>query len=410
MKLATASIDITPHMPVKLCGYVNDIRNSQRTQTAHAPIYAMALRLVYDDRQILVLTLDILSIPKYRSDEIKKAIVYEYPIQSDEIIIHAIHTHAGPSGFSVDAMGQEYEDNKEYRESVIDRIVQGLKPVFNNITSIQAKIGKTQIQGFYDNRNDADSYYDAEAFVIRFHDTADNLIAELISMNVHSTVLGPLNMEISYDLIGAIREKLYEKQGIRPLICIGTSADISNRHFRQGDDFKELDRTAKGISNTLLQIDEFKELDMASLVMEKYTYYLKYDNRKNYPAYEEELQKIKQQLAMIQDKTQEKLLLSSKNKQEAKLNIQEVEKEIEISLLRFPQLLIVTFPGELTSVFGKYIKDISHYPYTFFMTCTNDHHGYFIEQEQFGKCYESTATLIPIGETEKIIKELGERI
>lgn len=32
MKVSTVSIDITPHNEVKLCGYINDVRNTQRKQ------------------------------------------------------------------------------------------------------------------------------------------------------------------------------------------------------------------------------------------------------------------------------------------------------------------------------------------------------------------------------------------
>ena len=59
-------------------------------------------------------------------------------------------------------------------------------------------------------------------------------------------------------------------------------------------------------------------------------------------------------------------------------------------------------------MFGKYIKEQAKTPFTCIMTCTNDHHGYFIEQDQYGRCYEATATLIPKGGTEKMIKKLGE--
>ena len=195
-------------------------------------------------------------------------------------------------------------------------------------------------------------------------------------------------MEISYDLIGTIREKLYEQQGIRPLVCIGTSADISNRHYRKGNDFQELERTAKGISELLLSIQNFYEIDMHTLKKDTFTYTISYDNRIQFPNYQKELDVIRIKLAAEQDETKKKLLLSSRDKLESKLNIDQVHKELTLTLLRFPDILIVTFPGELTSVFGKYIKATSKAPYTIIMTCTNDHHGYFIEKEQYGRCQQ----------------------
>ena len=78
MLVSTTAIDITPHCPVKLCGYINDIRLAQRTQTAHAPIYAIALRLVLENSQLLILTMDILSIMKNRAEQIKDSITQAY--------------------------------------------------------------------------------------------------------------------------------------------------------------------------------------------------------------------------------------------------------------------------------------------------------------------------------------------
>lgn len=407
MRVAATAIDITPHSPIKLCGYINDVRNNQRTQTAHKPIYASVLRIVLEERQLLFITLDILSITKERGAELKKAITAKYPIQEEEIFLHAIHTHSGPSGFSVDAMGKEYEDNRVYREDVISRIQTGLYSVFEKTKSVQAFLGKTHIHGFYDNRNDAHSYFDDEAYVLQFRQ-GKKVVAEYINLSVHSTVLGPYNMEISYDLLGTIREKIASQYHICPIITLGTAADISNRHFRQGDDFQELERTAEGIYKQLADIQNFQKVDMERVTIQTFTYTIAYDNRQYYSQYQKELAQIEQALHKEEDTTKRKLLLSSKDKFLSKLGIQDVHKKLIIHLLHFPDLLIVTFPGELTSIFGKYIKEHAQEKYTMIMTCTDDHHGYFIEQELYGKCYEATATLIPKGESEKIITELGE--
>ena len=91
MLVSTTAIDITPHCPVKLCGYINDIRLAQRTQTLlMSPIYAIALRLVLENSQLLILTMDILSIMKNRAEQIKDSITQAYSIKKEEIFIHAI--------------------------------------------------------------------------------------------------------------------------------------------------------------------------------------------------------------------------------------------------------------------------------------------------------------------------------
>ena len=62
------------------------------------------------------------------------------------------------------------------------------------------------------------------------------------------------------------------------------------------------------------------------------------------------------------------------------MKIDIVSKDIECKVIDFPTLEIITFPGELTSTFGKQLKSKSKKPYTIIITCCNDHHGYFIER------------------------------
>ena len=410
MKVSTVSIDITPHNEVKLCGYINDVRNTQRTSVAHAPIYAIALYMEIQDKKLLFISMDVLSVTKERLRDLKERIQNQYDIDYDSIFVNAIHTHSGPSGFSVDAMGKEYENNEEFRNSVVDRIVSGLNHLFTNTQEARSVIGKVNVKGFYDNRNDANLYFDDEAYTLQFLNDQNQLVASFVNLNVHSTVLGPFNMEISYDLIGTIRENLYKEYGTRPYVCIGTSADISNRHFRQGDDFDELNRVSKGIADILIKNKQYDEIILDRVDVKTFKYHLEYDNKVNYDYYREELNRIQNELDGTDDKTKVKLLTSSKDKYESKLKIDIVSKDIECKVIDFPTLEIITFPGELTSTFGKQLKSKSKKPYTITITCCNDHHGYFIEKEQFGKCYESTATLIPKGQTEQIIEELGNFI
>lgn len=44
------------------------------------------------------------------------------------------------------------------------------------------------------------------------------------------------------------------------------------------------------------------------------------------------------------------------------------------------------------------------------MGYADDYRGYFIEAEEYGKCYETIATNTPKGVTEKIIERLEEFI
>lgn len=403
MKCATVKIDITPQVPVKLCGYVNTIRTTSYTEKAHAPIYATACLMQQDERQLLWITLDVLSIKKELVSDLKEAIASTHGIASEDIILQAIHTHSGPSGFSVDAMGKEYERNEEYRGFVKEQLLANLPYVFKNQMNCIVKFGETTIHGYYDNRNDPNAYFDDEIKVIKFVDEEGKAFAGFVNLSIHSTVLGPNNMEISYDLLGSIREELSKKWGFYPMMMLGSAADVSNRHYRQGDDFRELNRVSEGIAKQILSISNYQVVNTQPWHKDIFMYELNYDNQLFYPMYKEELTRIENELKQGCDTTKEKLNLSSKDKLLTKLTLKHIHKQIECVCLDFGNLRILCFPGELTSTFAKQLKHVNDHKQTLMATCVNDHHGYFLEKELYGTCYESIATLIPKGITETLL-------
>ena len=89
-----ASIDITPDLPMWMAGYGS--RNKPGDEVAH-PLYAKALSIKDDnEKTAVIVTIDILGIPKTLRKTIESAVLEKYNIEPAYLMINASHTHGGP--------------------------------------------------------------------------------------------------------------------------------------------------------------------------------------------------------------------------------------------------------------------------------------------------------------------------
>lgn len=142
-------------------------------------------------------------------------------------------------------------DSPGYFELVKKAVVECVKEMPDNLQEVTAEIGKTTVHGFYSNRNDISKPYDDEAYIIRFRNNEGKIVSAMCNFNCHCTVVGPTNRYATSDLIGEVRRNLSEYLGVMPYTFTGSSADISNRQLRQGNDFKELERVGRGVADIL---------------------------------------------------------------------------------------------------------------------------------------------------------------
>ncbi len=406
MRVATSVADITPHCPVHLCGYVGEAREHESIGVHDHPL-AVSLLLEIKDKTLLFVSVDVVTIDKAKADILKDKIAAVLDVDKEYIIINAIHSHSAANGFSFEEMlGRG--DNVEYFNEACNQIVASVRGLKEHLVEAKAYIGTTKVHGYYSKRTDITLPFEDHAAIIKFM-VEDHVVAAMCNFNCHATVLGPENMMLSSDLIGKVRSLMADTLGVTPYTFTGASGDISNRQYRQGNDFNELNRVGEGIASILKQIDSYEELDLENMNMQYYDHSIQYDNTVFFESYQKQLEDAKQILAkegILLDEWKmaetERLVLSDK------LKTNMVDFHVSGKVIHLGELTIVTFPGELASKFGLQLREQCQTKHFLLIGYADDYQGYFIEQEEYGKTYETKASQTPCGESEKIVSEIGE--
>lgn len=407
MKVATIAKKITPENKFYMVGYLSKERELPALGLHDDPL-CVGILLEIKEKKILLISLDVCIIEKEKADLIKDELEKVIDIDRNDIVISTIHTHSASSGLGGADMATQ--DNPEYLELVIEKVLECAKELQSTLQDATAEVGKTDIRGYYSNRNDINKPFDDEGLIIRFKNEDHKVIAAICNFNCHSTVVGPQNRYGTSDLIGEVRKNLTGFLGVTPYSVPGACADVSNRKYRQGNDFAELERVGKGVADALKKIDNYQKINLDQFNLKIFNYSVHYDNRKYFDNYKNELDKTNRQLATDLSVDGQKLLIAQRKMLNQKLETDAVDFKVTCKIFELGDLEVITYPGELASRFGIKLKAKSKKNTTMVITCADDYTGYFIEAEDFGKSYEAIATRVPKGVAEKIVGELEGKL
>ncbi|MEA5027085.1 MAG: neutral/alkaline non-lysosomal ceramidase N-terminal domain-containing protein [Erysipelotrichaceae bacterium] len=411
IKFASASKQVIPADPYYLMGYAGPVRE-QPALGIHDIPEVNTLCIAVNDRPLIICVVDVCIISKTKSDLIKARLQARYGLEAEQISLIAIHSHSCPNGTGSPNRGFNKQlVNEPFYQMVSGAIEATVGSCLASLQTATAEYQSTMIDGYFSNRNDLKAPYDNQAISIHFYDINHHLLGILFNIACHSTVLGPTNMYCSSDLIGTIRSKLKNHYQTNVVAAMATAGDISTRQYRQGDDFNELERCAKGITEQLLKDPKSVKLELSQLKIKQLKHVIDFDNRPFYPRYRQLLAETKALLADPHiSKDQYKLSLTSSIKFENILKVEQVHKEVFTKVYDLGSLKLIGFGGELSSKFGLAIKRACPNALVMIMTCCDDHEGYFIEAEKYGLYYETIASDIPQGDPEKITTSIIESL
>ena len=216
-------------------------------------------------------------------------------------------------------------------------------------------------------------------------------------------------MLLSADLIGKVRALMKDHLGVIPYTFTGASGDISNRQYRQGNDFQELERVGTGIAHILKQMDSYEELHLSKVKTTVYDHPVHYDNTVFYADYRKGIAQAEAVLSR-KDATADERKLAASEILLLKMKLQSAQVDFHVRgiLLHMNELTIVTFPGELASAFGLQLRAACKTKHFLLIGYANDYQGYFMEAQEYGKTYETKASNTPVGESERIACEIGD--
>ena len=113
--VGTAKLDITPEIGCHLVGYFND----RISTDIHDPLFIKAISISDGEREIALITLDIIDVPRQIISSAKEIIEKETGVKGDYILVSSTHTHTGPSA----AEALATPGDPVYAKSLIKKIV-----------------------------------------------------------------------------------------------------------------------------------------------------------------------------------------------------------------------------------------------------------------------------------------------
>ncbi len=398
---------ITPEYPVWLEGQNS---RTHKSEGILDKVYVTGIVIEDEEDHLLsLLSYDLVELDRGFSDELIKAVKENCEIEN--VITSFTHTHSAPSLQTDPVWSVHYapEETVSYREEIKDRSILCIRKAKQQLADCEVYFAKKKIDGIYSCRSDIRIEGDKDFFVIQFKN-GENVLGNLVQFACHGTILGPENYLISSDLQGRVRDFFNETYGGEAYVMQGAAGDMGNRQYRKGNDEKELIRTAKELCDQLKDLS-FEKLDIRKMKIRSYSYGMNYDF--DLKDIEKRFRKNKETIFKLDpdipsEKDQIKLLKTEQiwYSHLLKNRIDQGSLMFDGWIIDMKELIIVTAPCELSSVFAIRIKEafknkrLIVWPYTYYSN------GYLIQKEEFGKSFESSLSMMRAGQAEEYCDHL----
>ncbi len=420
MYVGFTKVDITPEPGLPMAGYVN---RKGKSIGAHDPLYARILYMDDSNRELLLISLDLIRIDNALYNDIIQVIEKNYGLSRNNIIIAATHTHSGPEvslglWSTKELSNDEKNQVEKYLRELTWKINNGVSIALeksNKITSIQALNCRVN-SNVATNRVDSRGLVDKESTLLYIKYGSERVL--IVNYACHPTVLGPDNLLYSGDLAGFTIKHIEENLGINALYFNGAAGNVSTRFSRSKQDFDE----AKYLSNLLARpiiekIVYVKEEMKANNSLCIHTKTITETLRLREPVDTEKLTKIEQQLLDRLEKAKKNnappgvlralesdvyAIRIAKRRNMLLKNTRTIKVKIHVARIG-DNLLILSFPGELFIEYQLELKNLAKPRKVMLIGYSNGYIGYVPYPSYTGKlCYEEIVSLIDNNEYDKI--------
>lgn len=400
--VSSCKTDITPQGKFFPCS----IHRGKLAEEIKDKLYSSTLVLSIDGVQLIWITLDLGGVSRDFSEEVRQAIASKYNVNVDHINLGFTHTHSAPPVF---AMMKTMAADEGYGTYVKEKILDNVDRCFEQgLKEVTPWLSTWQIEGYYSNRISKKLPADKEFSLIQFKDETGCVVGAAYAYACHSTVVGPSNRYVTADLAGAISRGLEQQLGVYPVCMLGAAGDMSNRLYRQGHDYKELMRVSEGILAQLkVKVPEVK-LQLSDVQVEPYQWQEVFCVSKEQRL--KQIEEIKMKIEQAPNADLKRVFTSALAFASNAMDETEFNFDCKGTIIRMHDLEIITMPAELFCQFGLKLKAACKAPHALFWGYSNYSVGYLYDAPSVGTTFESAATSIPAGTTEKIIDFIQEKL
>jgi len=239
----TAKIDITPEQPVTMSGYAG---RKGLSQGVHDPLSARVVAFSSNGKRLVLVSTDLIGFYGGTSERFRRTLMEEFGLDSSELFLSGIHTHAGPALTLSKEKG--HPNNFDYTEKLQAGLVEVIRKALDNMGPVSVGMGVGHCPISSNRRKlEFDKYgnssirlgrnpygpTDKEVVVMKVAKSDGQAIAAVFDYAIHATCLGSKNYTISGDVIGLSEqfvETILGPEAIAPAFT-GASGNI-NPWFR----------------------------------------------------------------------------------------------------------------------------------------------------------------------------------
>ena len=404
MRLSIKRNDITPDKPCFQGGYT---QRKEPYHDVHDPITITAFGITFENTKIVIAGIDVVGFDETITSRIMDKI-HEANINLDEdhIILNVAHTHSGPlvSGDRLNhTVDTDYQD--KFVQVVSKTVIEAYLDEGEEVT---VKYRKTLIDGLYSNRNDKNKMSDKWIHSLGFyHD--DNLVAMLVNLAHHCTILGPNNMDLSADLFGELRKRLESQEKATVMMIQGNAGDMGNKQYRKGNLFDELESQASNIIDQMnKRSSAWIPLTLNTCNINTGSYHAEWDDDAS--VFEAKKKDFEEKLKTETNFDTVKLLVTGIACYSKKIEAGSGHRvrEMKYRIFNIDDIQLVVVPGELGSILGLRIKEASNAKICLvFGYAAPTYLGYMVEKEAYGSfSQESNVTDYPSGISDAYVEEI----
>ncbi len=382
MRASSKRYCLTPLGEFYLIGYGPRYESRRKpAEGVHDDIYGRAVLLEVDGEEIFLFNADYIEFEEWSCNEIKKRMATEYGIGENRVLLSATHDH-----HSVMSYHKHWNTgvfSQEYYDFFVDTVRRAYEDCHNSLTECEMYFGKGMVEGCYGSRIYYGKPADNEVILLECRDKDGQVVAGICNWATHSTVLDPENTLLTADYAGAVCEKLHERRGYYPAMVVGAAGDCSNRAWRQGTDYAELERLSSMAAEQIDAISCDTKLKLHYEYDRYITYRVHYQPEDHREELQAEIDELERKMAEEKDPQASKLLYDSANSLRRKMDVSEVDILLYSTVLQLGDLEIVTSPGELGSALGIELKNHSKAKCCIICGYTNGYKSYILQPELY---------------------------
>jgi len=242
---------INPPKGILTIGFGNRFKGNQGV---HDDLTATALVLEFKGRQVGLVALDLLAVHEDFSRELEK----ECGIP---LLLCCAHTHSAPMSYSRSPLRikvRHYaKDLKQKIALAVSEAREALQPASLFWGEGKADIAVNRRQRMADGQIEIgvnpDGPADRRVAVLEARNQDGEVLGRLVNMQCHATVMGPENLLVSADWVGAMRRRLEEADGGLTLYLQGATGDL-NPKLNVENDFENTKKIGQEAFEAIVEI------------------------------------------------------------------------------------------------------------------------------------------------------------